>query len=328
MRTVLGAKIALLAMCVTLSASPASAADGAYPSRAVTIVVPASAGTGADVVARLVGQRLAELWGQPVIVENKDGASGSIGAAMVAHAPADGYTLCMAFLNHAISPSLYSNIPFDILKDFKPIVRTTIAPMVIVSNPSFPPNTVGELIRYAKSKTGSDAVFFGSPGMGSVNGLSLEMLKQKAGFNMTQAPYKGNAQMVTDIVGNQISLGAAVIAAVQPQIKAGKLKAIAVTSKKRSSSLPDVPTVAEAGIADYDVAAWNGLLAPANTPDAIVAEVYAKVSKVAEAPEFRRQLGTLGLELALLNPAEFKAYLASEVSQWAKVVKESGIKAE
>ena len=317
-----------LGLLVLFTGLPVHSADRPYPTRTVTIIVPASAGTGADVVARLVGQRLAEAWGQPVVIENKEGASGSIGAAQVAKAPPDGYTLCMAFLNHAISPALYTNIPFDILTDFKPIVRTTVAPMFIVANPSFPPNSITELVKYAKARKGSSPIFFGSPGMGSVNGLSLEMLKEKGDFDMTHVPYKGNAQMMTDIVGNQVSLGAAVIAAVSPHVKAGKLKVLAITSEKRSASFPEVPSVSEAGIKDYDVAAWNGLLAPANTPDSIVTEIYSSVAKVMEGTEFKRRLDTLGLDLALLNPVQFKSYLSNEVAKWASVVKKSGAKAE
>ena len=313
---------------VLLGEASGQSAARHYPTRTVTIIVPASAGTGADVVARLVGQRLSDTWGQPVVIENKEGASGSIGAAQVAKAPADGYTLCMAFLNHAISPALYSNIPFDILTDFKPIVRTSNAPMFIVANPAFPPNSIAELVKFAKARKGAAPIFFGSPGKGSVNGLSIELLKDKADFDMTHVPYKGNAQMITDIVGNQVSLGAAVIPAVSQHVKTGKLKVLAVTSSKRSASFPDVPSVTEAGIADYDVAAWNGLLAPANTPDAIVNEIHATVAKVMEEPEFKRRLEGLGLEPALLNPAQFKAYLASEVAKWATVVKKSGAKAD
>lgn len=325
MKKCLAFAMGALALCAGL---PADSADRAYPARTVTIIVPASAGTGADVVARLVGQRLAEVWGQPVVVENKEGASGSIGAAQVAKAQPDGYTLCMAFLNHAISPALYSNIPFDILTDFKPIVRTTVAPMFIVANPGFPPNSIAELIKYAKERKGSSPIFFGSPGKASVNGLSIEMLKEKGDFDMTHVPYKGNAQMITDIVGNQVSLGAAVIAAVSPHVKTGKLKVLAITSEKRSASFPDVPSVSEAGIKDYDVAAWNGLLAPANTPDAIITEIHAVVAKVMEGPEFKRRLDTLGLDLALLNPPQFRSYLASEVAKWAAVVRKSGAKAD
>jgi len=320
--------VMLVGLMSSLSAMAVNPPTRAFPSRAVTIIVPASAGTGADIVARLLSQRLSEVWGQAVTVVNRDGASGNIGAAAVAKSAPDGYTLCMAFLNHAISPSLYSNLQYDIVKDFKPIVRTSIAPMVIVANPNFPANTIPELIALAKARTAGNEIFFGSPGMGSVNGLSLEMLKQKASISMTQTPFKGNAQMMTDIMGNQIPLGAIVIAAALPHIKSGKLKALGVTSKSRSLSLPYVATVEEAGISGFDVSAWNGLLAPANTPDTIINEIYSAAVKIIESQSFKDKLIGQGLEPAALNPAQFREYISKEVTQWGKVVNESGVKVD
>ncbi len=321
--------IGALAVSTACALGSAAAAERTYPIRTVKIIVPASAGTGADIVARNLAQRLAETWGQPVIIEKRDGASGTIGAAVVAKAPPDGYTLVMAFLNHVISPALYDNIPFDILRDFKPIVRTARAPMVIFAHPSFPANSIQELIALAKVRANAkNPIFFGSPGRASVNALSIEMLKQKANIEMTQAPYKGNAQMVTDVLGNQIPLGAAVIGAVLPQVQAGKLKIIAVTAGKRSASLPNSPTVSEAGIANYDVAAWNGLLAPAGTPDAIINEIYTQSARIMQSREVLDVLQKQGLDVAVMNPAEFKEYMAAEVATWAKLVKESGTTAQ
>ena len=320
--------VMLVGLMSSLSAMAVDPPTRTFPSRAVTIIVPASAGTGADIVARLLSQRLSEVWGQAVTVVNRDGASGNIGAAAVAKSAPDGYTLCMAFLNHAISPSLYSNLQYDIVKDFKPIVRTSIAPMVIVANPNFTANTIPELIALAKTRTAGNEIFFGSPGMGSVNGLSLEMLKQKASISMTQTPFKGNAQMMTDIMGNQIPLGAIVIAAALPHIKSGKLKALGVTSKSRSLSLPYVATVEEAGISGFDVSAWNGLLAPANTPDTIINEIYSAAVKIIESQSFKDKLTGQGLEPAALNPAQFREYISKEVTQWGKVVNESGVKVD
>ncbi len=309
-----------------LLAAGLQAADPSYPSRGVKIIVPASPGTGADVVARTLASRLSETWKQPVVIQNIAGASGNAGAATVAKAAPDGYTLMMAFLNHAISPALYPNLPFDIIKDFKPVVRTAVAPMVIFAHPSFAANSIPELIALAKTRTGNNQIFFGSPGMASVNGLAIEILKSKAGIHMTHTPYKANAQMVTDVLGNQIPMATAVIAAVLPNLQAGKLKALAVTSARRSSSLPNLATVAEAGIDGYDVAAWNGLLAPAGTPDAVINEIYQTSARVMQAPEVNGQLQKLGMDLALLNPAEFRTYLAREVQEWGKVVRETGVK--
>lgn len=299
-----------------------------FPTRPVKINVPSTAATGADIVARLLGQRLSDAWGVGVVIENQPGASGSIGAATVAKAAPDGYTLVMAFLNHAINPALFRDIPFDILRDFKPIVHVAVAPLVIVAHPSFPANTIPELIALAKSRGTANPIFYGSAGSGSILSLAFELLKSRASFNLVHTPYKGTAQMVSDILGNQIPLGAPAVATALPLINAGKLKAIAVTSGRRSSSLPNVPTVAEAGIDGYDVAAWNGLMAPAGTPDALVAKIHADVVRVANTREFIEQLNKQGLELALMNPAEFRGFFAAEVAKWSKLVKDTGARAD
>ncbi len=201
--------------------------------------------------------------------------------------------------------------------------------MVIFANPALPANTIQELVALAKVRAGTNnPIFFGSSGRATLNALAIEMLKQKANIQMTQTPYKGTAQMVTDVMGNQISLGAAVIGAVLPQVQAGKLKILAVTSGKRSASLPNSPTVTEAGIPNYDVAAWNGLLAPAGTPDAIINEIYLQSARIMQSREMVELMSKQGQDVAVMNPAEFKDYLGTEVIAWAKVVKESGTKAD
>jgi tripartite-type tricarboxylate transporter receptor subunit TctC len=304
----------------------ASAFAQSFPAKPVKISVGTTPGTAADIVARLLGQRLGELWRQNVVIENQPGTSGGISAAAVAKAPPDGYTLVMGFINHAINPSLYRDIPFDIIRDFKPIVRVAVAPMVFVANPSFPPNTIQELIALARSRDKSNLIFYGSAGSGSILNLSFELLKARASFDLIHTPYKGVSQMMTDLLGNQIPLGAPAVATALPLIASGKLKALAVTSAKRSSSLPNVPTVAESGVEGYDVSAWNGLLAPANTPDPIVAKIHADVVRVAQTREFIEQLNVQGMELALMNPAEFRSFFVSEVAKWTKLVKDTGAK--
>ena len=228
----------------------------------------------------------------------------------------------MAGINQAINPSLYKDVPFDTVKDFRTIVRVALAPLAMVAHPSFPANSVQELIALAKARPAS--IQYGSGGNGSITHLALELLKARTGINMTHVPYKGVAQMVSDVLGNQIPLACPAVATVLGQIKAGRLKALAITSAKRSSVLPDVPTVAEAGIPDYDVSAWNGLLAPARTPDEIVAKIHADVAKVAQSREFVEQLQPQALEVDLLQPAEFRAFLAAELAKWSKLVKDSG----
>ena len=315
---------AVAALAAALAAAPLPALAQAYPAKPVRIVVPFSSGTAADIVARQLGPRLAEIWGQNVVIENQMGAGGVVGAATVAKAAPDGYTLLMAGINHVINPSLYKDVPYDTQRDFKPIARVAVAPLAIIANPSLAANTIPELVALAKANP--KALHYGSGGNGSVTHLSFELLKVKAGIDMTHVPYKGIAQMMTDILGNQIPLGSPAAASAVPQVKAGKLKALAVTSLKRSSVLPDVPTVAEAGYPDYDVSAWNGLLAPARTPDEIVAKIHADVAKVAQSREFIDQLRTQAMEVELMGPSEFRAYLAAELDKWSKLVKDTGAK--
>ncbi len=315
--------VALTALTAIAAVPPVATAQ-TYPNKPVRIIVPFSPATAADIVTRQLGVKLAEAWGQGIVVENQGGAGGVIGAANVARAAPDGYTLVMFGINHAINPSLYKDIAYDTLRDFRPIVRVALAPLAIVAHPAFPASSIAELVALAKTRP--QPVQYGSGGNGSITHLALELLKARTGINMTHVPYKGVAQMVSDVLGNQIPLACPAVATVLGQIKAGRLKALAITSAKRSSVLPDVPTVAEAGIPDYDVSAWNGLLAPARTPDEIIAKIHADVAKVAQSREFVEQLQPQALEVDLLRPAEFRAFLAAELAKWSKLVKDSGAK--
>jgi tripartite-type tricarboxylate transporter receptor subunit TctC len=314
----------LAALAFALASAPAAALAQAWPAKPVKIVVPFSAATAADIAARQLATRLADAWGQGVVVENVMGAGGNIGAVAVAKAAPDGYTLLMAGINNVINPSLYADAGYDMAGDFKPIARIAIAPLAFVANPAFPPNSVPELIALAKAKPKS--VLYGSGGNGSVTHLVFELLKTSSSIDMTHVPYKGIAQMMTDILGNQIPLGAPAAASALPQLRSGKLKVLAVTSAKRSSQLPDVPTVAEAGIAGFDVSAWNGLVAPARTPDEVVAKVHGDVIRIAQTKEFVEALQKAGLDTDPLGPAEFRAFIAAELDKWAKLVKASGAK--
>jgi tripartite-type tricarboxylate transporter receptor subunit TctC len=314
----------LAALAFALASAPAAALAQAWPAKPVKIVVPFSAATAADIAARQLATRLADAWGQGVVVENVMGAGGNIGAVAVAKAAPDGYTLLMAGINNVINPSLYADAGYDMAGDFKPIARIAIAPLAFVANPAFPPNSVPELIALAKAKPKS--VLYGSGGNGSVTHLVFELLKTSSSIDMTHVPYKGIAQMMTDILGNQIPLGAPAAASALPQLRSGKLKVLAVTSAKRSSQLPDVPTVAEAGIAGFDVSAWNGLVAPARTPDEVVTKVHGDVIRIAQTKEFVEALQKAGLDTDPLGPVEFRAFIAAELDKWAKLVKASGAK--
>ncbi len=317
--------LAALGLAAAAAIVPAAATAQGWPAKPVKIVVPFSSGTAADIAARQLATRLADAWGQGVVVENVMGAGGNIGAAAVAKATPDGYTLLMAGINNVINPSLYKDVGYDMSRDFKPIARIAVAPIAFVANPAFPPSSVPELIALAKAKPGT--VLYGSGGNGSVTHLVFELLKTKAAIDMTHVPYKSIAQMMTDILGNQVPLGAPAAASALPQLRSGKLKVLAVTTAKRSMQLPDVPTVAEsAGIADFDVSAWNGLVAPARTPDEVVAKVYADVAKIAQTKDFVEALQKAGLESDPMGSAEFAAFISSELAKWSKLVKESGAK--
>lgn len=315
----------IVALCAAaLTTVPAAGQD--YPNRPVRIVVPFSAGTAADIVARQLAGRLAAVWGQGVVVENVPGAAGNIGAATVAQAAPDGYTLVMLGINHVINPSLYKDPQYDIARDFRPIVRIGIAPLAIVANPGFPANSIGELLALAKARP--NQVLYGSGGSGSVTHLSFELLKTRTGIEMIHVPYKSIAPMLTDILGNQIPLGSPAAASAVPHVRSGALKILAITSARRSSAFPDVPTVAEAGIAGYDVSAWNGLLAPRNTPDAAVEKIHADTARIAKSEEFVQTLSKQAMEVDLLDPAAFGTFLSSELDKWSRLVKSSGAKVD
>jgi tripartite-type tricarboxylate transporter receptor subunit TctC len=313
----------LAAGAAAVVAAPAARAQG-FPTRPVRLVVPFSQGTAADLVARHLATGLAEVWGQGVAVENPLGAGGSVGATAAARAAPDGHTLLMLAVNHTINPALYKNLSFDLLRDFRPIAHLTSGPLVVVANPAFAPNTIQQLIALAKARP--KEINFGSSGNGSVSHLAIEILKSQAGIDMTHVPYKGIAQMMTDIAGNQVSLGTTAVASAVPQVKAGKLKALAVTSLRRTPALPDVPTMAESGLAGYDVSTWSGIVAPAGTPDDIVAKVHADVLRVIGSKAFVDQLPGLGLGLDLKGAAEFRSFIAADLAKWAQAVAVSGAK--
>jgi tripartite-type tricarboxylate transporter receptor subunit TctC len=286
------------------------------------VVVPFSTGTAADLVARALGTRLSAMWGQSVLIENVQGAGGNIGAATVAKAPADGYTLLMGGINLAINPSLYRDMQYELQRDFRPIALVGVAPLVIVANPSLPASTITELV--ALSRQGDKPILYGSGGNGSITHLALEMLKSQTGAALSHVPYKGIAQMMTDVIGNQIPLACPALASALGAIQSGRIKALAVTTAQRSSLLPSVPTVREAGIADFDVSAWNGLLAPARTPDEAVARILSDVDSVVRMPEFVEGLRKQALEPDFRGPEAFRSFLAGELDKWSRLARASG----
>ena len=317
-RTALGA-IALAAATFSLGA----AAQQTYPTKPITIVVPFSAGGTTDILARLVGQYLTTELGQVVVVDNKAGAGGNIGGAFVAKAPADGYTLFMGTVGtHAINAALYAKMPFDHVKDFAPLSRVANVPNLLVAHPSQPFKTVPEMIAYAKANPG--IIYFGSPGNGSSPHLSGELFKSLAKVDMVHVPYKGSAPAVSDLLGNQISIMFDNLPSVIPHVRSGKLRAIAISTAKRSPELPDVPTIAEAGVPGYEAMSWFGMFAPAATPKPVLDKISAALAKVLGNPEVQKKIAAQGGEAVNETPAQFAAFIRSETTKWGKVVKESG----
>jgi tripartite-type tricarboxylate transporter receptor subunit TctC len=299
----------------------------AYPNHAIRLVVPFPAGGTTDILARDVAKKLTDALGQSVVVDNRPGAGGNIGADLVAKAPPDGYTLLMGTVGtHAINPSLYAKMPYDHVKDFVPVVLVAGVPNVLVVNPSVPVNTVADLIKLAKSKPG--AINFASSGSGTSIHLSGELFKTMTGVDMTHVPYKGSSPALTDLMGGQVQIMFDNLPSSLALIKSGKLRAVAVTSLKRAPALPDVPTVSESGVPGFEASSWFGILAPAGTPAPIVAKLNAEVNKWLQSPEGKEQLLAQGAEVAGGPPEQFVAHIRAETDKWAKVVKASGAKVD
>jgi tripartite-type tricarboxylate transporter receptor subunit TctC len=306
-------------------AIPFWAAAQPYPSKPIHFVVPYPPAGPLDTVARLVGQRVSENVKQPVIVENKPGAGGNIGADLVAKAAPDGYTLLMgAVATHAINPTLYASIPYDAEKDFIPVTQIASTPNVLVVNPSLPVTNVHDFIAYAKAHPGS--LNFGSGSTGSAGHLAGELFKSLAGVEMTHVPYKGAAPAMNDLIGGQIQLMFDNLASSLGQIKAGKVRALAVTTARRTELAPDLPTIAESGLPGFDINTWFGLFVPAGTPQPIVQRLHDEFVKALEAPEVRAKMLALGAEPVGNTPEQFARYIRSEAVKYAKLVKISGAK--
>ena len=297
-----------------------------YPGKPVRIVVPFAPGGSTDVLARIVGQKLGERWGQPVLVENRAGAGGNIGADQVAKSAPDGYTLLLGGVPHAISVSLYRKLPYDLASDLAAIAEIASFPSAIVLHPSLPANSVKELIALARARRGQ--LSFGSAGNGSPNHLALELFKTMAGVDMAHVPYKGSGQLIGDLLAGEVQLASMGTPVALPHVQSGKLKAIAVTGASRSSLLPEVPTVSEAGLPGFDVTSWYGVFGPAGLPAGIVAKLNAEIGGAVTAPDVRERLAALGAEPSVKAAEEFSRYVRQEITKWAKVVKDSGAKAE
>ncbi|MCX7136298.1 MAG: tripartite tricarboxylate transporter substrate binding protein [Proteobacteria bacterium] len=302
-------------------AQPAGAQN--YPNRPLRLVVPFSAGGAADVPGRILTQKMSEALGHQVVVDNRAGAGSTIGADQVAKAPPDGYTLLTISNTHFVSAALYKKLPYDSVTDFAPVTQVTSAPNIIVVHPSLPVRTVKELIALAKAKPGK--IDYASSGNGSTQHLTGALFTKMAGIEMTHIPYRGSGPATADLLSGQVTVGFPGIAGMLPQIKAGKLRALAVTSARRSPELPQIPTVAEAGIKGYEVTAWFGVAAPKGTPRDIVMKLHTELLRILKNPDVQRQLLNAGQEVAWQETPElFGEMLKTEATKWARMVEASG----
>ena len=318
-----GAGIVFTLPAAVTASEPASQGQG-YPTKAIRMIVPFGTGSTTDTLARIVGQKFTETWGQPVVIDNRGGAGGNIGTEMVAKAAGDGYTLLMAAGSHAINPSLYGKLPYDAVRDFAPVTLIGSAPQLLIASMGLPANSVRELIALAAAKPGQ--LRYASGGNGSPSHLAMELFKSMARVDMVHVPYKGGDPVLVALLSGEMHLYFGNIRAMMPQVRAGKLKALAVTSPKRSPAVPDIPTIAESGLPGYSMMAWWGLLAPAATAKAIVLRLQTEVARMLKEPALRERLVAVGIDAVGSSPEEFGAYIRQEIKTWSKVVKEAGVR--
>jgi tripartite-type tricarboxylate transporter receptor subunit TctC len=304
----------------------AFAQAGNYPAKPIRIVVPFPPGGATDEAARLIATKMGEHWGQPVVVDNRPGAGGNVGSDIVAKSAPDGYTLVMGVTgSHAINISLYSKMPYDPVKDFIAISQVAVVPNVLVVHPSVPAKNLAELVALAKTEPGK--LNYASLGNGTAAHLGMEMLKTAAGIDVTHVPYKGSAPAVSDLIAGQVQMMVDGLPSSLPHVKAGQLRAIALTSLHRSPSLPDLPTIAETYPGFY-ADAWSGLFAPKGTPQPVIDKLSTEVQRILHLPDVRQKLAALGAEPVGSTPVEFEAHVKREIAKWAKVVKSSGAKVD
>ena len=315
---------ALSAGLLALASAPAAAQAATYPSKPIRIVVPYPPGGFNDTLARTVGARLQTVWGQPVTVDNKPGGGTVIGTDAVAKSAPDGYTLFIMPFAFAVNPSIFKKLPYDPVKDFAPITLAATTPNLLVVGPAVKAGSVAELITQAKG----GGLNYASTGVGSSNHLSMEKFKQMAGVDITHVPYKGSAPAVTDLLGGQVGVMFDNIPNVIQHVKSGKLRALAVTSPKRSPHVPDLPTVAEAGVPGYEVSVWFGIAAPGGTPAPIVDKLHDEIVRTLNLPEVREKFSAQGVDVVGSTPAQFAAHLKEQSTLWAKVVKDAGVTPE
>ncbi len=311
---------------IALAAASSAAPAQEYPAKAVRLVVPFLAGGSTDMVGRTVAQKLSEMWGQAVVVDNRPGGGTTIGTDIVAKSPPDGYTLLVTPAPFTINPSLLAKLPYDALNDFAPITLINTTPLVVVVNPGVPAKSIKELIALAKAKPGK--LNYGSSGTGGSNHLAGELFNAMAGVKMVHIPYKGNAGALIDLVGGHVDVVFNGLTSALPLIKSGKLRALAVTSRTRAGALPDLPTMNEAALKGFEAVAWNGLTAPARTPREVIAKINSDVIRVVSSPELNERLKAEGSDPVGNTPEQYAAFLRDEIAKWAKVIKFASVKAD
>lgn len=314
--------MALAALGAALVTSVALAQ--AYPAKTITLVVPFPPGGTTDVLARSIGQKLSESWGQSVIVDNRPGAGATIGAAQVAKAPADGYTLLMGAVHHTIATSIYSKLTYDFQKDLAPVTIVAMVPNILCVNPGVPAKSVKELVAFGKANPGK--LSYGSNGQGTAQHLIGEQFSALTGVDMLHIPYKGSGPLTSDLIAGQVSMSFDTITPVLPQIKAGKLRPLAVTTAARSPALPEVPTLAESGLAGFDQGTWFGVLAPAATPKEIVGKLNAEIVRILKLPDIQKRFAEIGAQPVGNSPAEMAATIKKDTEKYAVLVKKANVK--
>jgi len=310
-----------LFLCAAVMSSAAVADD--YPNRPVHVIVGLTAGSGVDIMARLVGQKLAESMGQPFIIENRPGAGSNIATRYAAATEPDGYTIFVATIANAINATLYKNLPFDVLKDFSPVILAASAPNILVVNPAVPAKSVQELIALAKARSGKLTV--GSSGVGTAPQMTAVLFRHRAGINVVDVPFKGGPEATSALLGGQIDYLFAITSTALPHVKAGRLRALGVTSRERTALLPDVPTVSESGLPGFEAVTWFGFAVPKGTSPAIIERLNKEIGKILAMPDVKQKLAVQGIDVAGGSPEQFGSYMRDEFAKWGSLVKESGM---
>ena len=314
--------VAFLLLAAAFSAAPALSADN-YPSKPIRLLIPFAPGGGTDILARMVAQRLSETLGHAMVADNRPAVDGVVASETLARSAPDGYTLLLVSSSHAINPAIGRKLPYDTIRDFSPITQTASQQMFLVVHPSLPIKSVKELIDYAKAKPNS--LNYGSSS--NATALPMELFNSMAGIKTTHIPYKGSAPMLNDLLGGQINLSIAAAVSALPHIKSGRLRNLAIGDSKRSTILPDLPTIAEAGVPGYQAVIWSGMLAPAKTPRAIIDKIYKETVRVVQAPEFKERLVQLGSDAVGSTPEQWGEFIKTEIDKWGKIAKIAGVKA-